>query len=149
MAPGEQVYRATVRAGRGKATGVMAAPEAVALMTRLTGLAVVPGTLNITMEDRFERDTLEYFRFGDVGFELDLAAMGIDFEGEQGFHYGRVVVGEKYPAALLLFTWNPDTRNGELVSPHHLRTELGLEDGAAIAFGFPAKETTTAVSGVS
>jgi CTP-dependent riboflavin kinase len=112
----------------------MAAPEAVELMQRLTGLPVAPGTLNITMEQPFERDTLEYFRFSDVGFELDLAAMGIEFEGEQGFHHGRVLVGESYPAALLLFTWNPDTRNGELVSPHHLRTVLGLEDGAGIEF---------------
>jgi CTP-dependent riboflavin kinase len=112
----------------------MAAPEAVELMRQLTGLAVVPGTLNIKMEQPFERDDLAYFRLADVGFELDLAAMGIDFVGEQGFHYGRVLVGGSYPAALLLFTWNPDTRNGELVSPHHLRTVLGLEDGSGIEF---------------
>jgi CTP-dependent riboflavin kinase len=145
---GDRVYRATVRAGRGKATGVMATPEAVGLMQQLTGLPVVPGTLNIRMEQPFERDELAYFRLADVGVELDLAGMGIEFEGEQGFHYGRVLVEGQYPAALLLFTWNPDTTNGELVSPHHLRTVLGLEDGDGFAFEFGTGETATAVSGV-
>lgn len=129
-----QVYRGTVRTGRGRSTGVMTAPEAMEWNKKLTGLSVIPGTLNITLTESFNLDLLKYFRFSDIGVQLDIHAMGIDFDGEQGFHYGRVSVAGKYPAALIIFTWNPDPNYAELISPHHLRSVLSLEDGDTIEF---------------
>jgi CTP-dependent riboflavin kinase len=112
----------------------MSAPEAIELNKKLTGLSVIPGTLNITLTQPFELHLLDYFRFSDIGVQIDIRAMGIDFEGEQGFHYGRISMVGDYPAALIIFTWNPDPNYGELISPHHLRSTLGLEDGDAIEF---------------
>jgi CTP-dependent riboflavin kinase len=130
----KQVYRAVVRAGRGRATGVMSSPEAIELNNKLTGLSVIPGTLNITLTQPFELDLLDYFRFSDIGVQLDIRSMGLDFDGEQGFHYGRVVVAGDYPAALIIFTWNPDPNYAELISPHHLRNTLNLNDGDTVEF---------------
>ena len=130
----KQVYRATVRTGRGKATGVMSAPEAIELNKKLTGLSVIQGTLNITLTQLFELNQLDYFRFSDIGVQIDIRAMGLDFDGEQGFHYGRVSVAGEYPAAIIIFTWNPDPNYAELISPHHLRTVLNLQDGDTIEF---------------
>ena len=78
----KQVFRGTVRTGRGRSTGVMSAPEAIELNKKLTGLSVIPGTLNITLTQPFELDLLDYFRFSDIGVQIDIRAMGIDFEGE-------------------------------------------------------------------
>ena len=130
----KQVYRATVRTGRGKATGVMSAPEAIELNKKLTGLSVIQGTLNITLTQLFKLNQLDYFRFSDIGVQIDIRAMGLDFDGEQGFHYGRVSVAGEYPAAIIIFTWNPDPNYAELISPHHLRTVLNLQDGDTIEF---------------
>jgi len=112
----------------------MSAPEAVEWNKKLTGLSVIPGTLNIKLTQPFKLELLDYFRFSDIGVQFDIRAMGIDFDGEQGFHYGRVLVAGEYPAALIIFTWNPDPNYAELISPHHLRTTLGLEDGDTIEF---------------
>ncbi len=128
-----RTFRATVRAGRGKATGVMSSPQAVEMSRKLTGLSVIEGTLNITLELPLDPESLNFFNFSSVGVKLDLKSMGIDFEGEQGFYYRRVTVAGKYPAALLLFTWR-DLLNAELISPHHLRSTLGLEDGDTLQF---------------
>lgn len=130
----KQAYRATVRTGRGEATGVMSAPEAMELSKKLTGLPLIPGTLNITLTQPLDTDLLHYFRFSDIGVQLDIRAMGLGFEGEQGFHHGRVLVAGEYPAALIIFTWNPEPDYAELISPHHLRSTLGLEDGDSIEF---------------
>ena len=130
----KQVFRGVVRTGRGRSVGVMSAPEAIEVNKRLTGLSVIPGTLNITLTQPFDLDLLDYFRFSDIGVQLDIRAMGLDFEGEQGFHYGRVSVAGDYPAALIIFTWNPDPNYAELISPHHLRSVLNLRDGDTIEF---------------
>lgn len=129
-----QVYRGTVRTGRGGSTDVMSVPAAIEWNKKLTGLSVIPGTLNIILTQPFKLYLLDYFRFSDIGVQLDIRAMGIDFDGEQGFHYGRVSVAGEYPAALIIFTWNPDPNYAELISPHHLRSALGLEDGDTIEF---------------
>jgi CTP-dependent riboflavin kinase len=137
----EQVFRGTVRTGRGRSVGVMSAPEAIEVNRKLTGLPVIPGTLNITLTQPFDTGLLDYFRFSDVGAQLDIRAMGLDFEGEQGFHYGRVSVAGNYPAAIIIFTWNPNPNYAELISPHHLRSTLGLEDGDAIEFTLDSETT--------
>ena len=131
----EHVFRGTVRTGRGGAGTFLSAQEALDWVKQLTGLTVIPGTLNITLTQPFDSSLLDYFRFADYGLKIDIAAMGIEYEGEQGFHHGLVSVAGQYPAALIMFTWTPDpTVYAELVSPHHLRNTLGLRDGDTIEF---------------
>ena len=112
----------------------MSSPQAIETNKKLTGLSVIEGTLNITLEQPFELDKLDFFSFTSIGVKIDVKSMGIDFEGEQGFHYGRVTVGGKFAAAIIIFTWRDQPNNAELISPHHLRSELGLEDGDVLEF---------------
>lgn len=131
----KKVYRGIVATGRGAGAGFMSAPGVLAGFERAAGLKVIPGTLNAALTEPFDLSTLSYIRFADVGIEIDLAGVGIDFDGEPGVHYGRIVVAGGYPAAILFFTWTPDpTIYAELVSPQHLRDTIGLRDGDTVEF---------------
>ncbi|MEE8352900.1 MAG: DUF120 domain-containing protein [Dehalococcoidales bacterium] len=131
----KKVYRGIVATGRGAGAGVMSSPGVLAGFEQAIGLKVIPGTLNAGLTEPFDLSLLSYIRFADVGLEIDLAAVGIDFDGEPGAHYGRIVVAGGYAAAVLSFTWTADpTIYAELVSPHHFRDTLGLADGDTIEF---------------
>jgi len=132
----KQVYKGIVTTGRGAGAGEMSAPGVLEGFRQLTGLAVIPGTLNIDLTELFDLSLLNYASFVDLGMpQTDLAAMGIDFTDEQGLHYGRIVIAAKYPGCILCFTWvgRPGI-NAELVSPHHLRNTLNLQDGDTVEF---------------
>lgn len=101
----------------------------------LVGLTIIPGTLNIKLSEPFDLSLLNYLRFADVGWEFDPATQGIKYEGEIGVYYRRATIANEYPACLLIFTWVTDIYiDAELVSPHHLRTVLNLQDGDIIEF---------------
>jgi CTP-dependent riboflavin kinase len=130
-----QVYQGIVRTGRGAGAGVMSAPGVLEGFRLLTGLSVIPGTLNVELTEPCDLTLLDYINLADKGFKIDLLELGIEYEGELGMHYGRVVVDGKYPAGVIFFNWVPNpTINAELVSPHHLRNTLGLHDGDSIEF---------------
>ncbi len=132
----KQVYKGIVTTGRGAGTGKMSAPGVLEGFRQLTGLSVIPGTLNINLTEDFDLSLLNYASFVDLGMpQVDLATMGIDFNGEQGLHYGQVVIAARYPGCVLCFTWvgRPGI-NAELVSPHHLRNTLNLQDGDTVEF---------------
>ncbi len=130
-----QVYQATVRAGRGAGVRVMSAPGVLEGFEQMTGLAVLPGTLNAVLTERFDVSLLDYLDIVKMGIEINLAELGIDYDGELGVHYGRVTIAGRYPGFLLFFTWidNPGL-DAELISPHHLRDTLALKDGDSIEF---------------
>ena len=131
----DEIYKGTVRTRRGGAASEMSKPGGLEGFKLLTGLEVIPGTLNILLTEPFDLSLLEYFRFADVGWEFDPATQGIDFDGETGMYYSRATVAGKYPAVIIFWTWVTDVHTyGELVSPHHLRTELGLNDGDTVEF---------------
>ena len=132
----KQVYKGIVTAGRGAGAGKMSAPGVLEGFRQLTGLAVIPGTLNINLTEAFDLSLLNYASFVDLGMpQMDLAAIGIDFSGEQGFHYSQIVIAAKYPGCVLCFTWvGWPGINAELVSPHHLRNTLNLQDGDTVEF---------------
>ncbi|MBA7707902.1 hypothetical protein ES703_116786 [subsurface metagenome] len=136
MTDKKQVYKGIVTTGRGAGAGVMSAPGVLEGFRQLTGLAVIPGTLNIDLTEVFDLSLLNYTPFVDLGMpQLDLAAMGIDFNGEQGLHYGQVVIAARYPGCIFCFTWvSRPGINAELVSPHHLRNTLNLQDGDTVEF---------------
>lgn len=61
--------------------------------------------------------------------------MGIEYEGEQGFHHGPILVAGQYPASIIIFNWVDDpTRDAEKVSPHHLCSALKVQEGDTIEF---------------
>ena len=131
----EKVYRGTVRSGRGAGTATMSNPLVLDKYRLVVGLPVIPGTLNVTMAQPFDLTLLRYVNLTEYGFKNDLAAWGIDYTGEMGLTTGRVLVHGKYPAGIIFYNWVPNpTIDAELVSPHHLRTSLGLQDGDTIEF---------------
>jgi CTP-dependent riboflavin kinase len=132
----KQVYRGTVKTGRGAGAGEMSAPGVLDGFRLLTGLAVIPGTLNVDLTEVLDLSLLNYNSLAELGMaQIDLCALGIDFDGEQGIHYGRILIGGRYPGCLICFTWvdHPGI-NVELVSPHHLRNTLNLQDGDTVEF---------------
>ncbi len=132
----KQVYRGIVKTGRGAGAGVMSAPGVLEGFRQLTGLAVIPGTLNIDLTEVFNLSLLSYKSSAGIGMpQIDLRALGIDFDGEQGLHFGRIVIADEYPGCIICFTWlDRPGINAELVSPHHLRNTLNLQDGDTIEF---------------
>ena len=130
-----QIYRGKIRTGRGGAVGEMSKSGGVEGFQRLTGLAIIPGTLNIKLTEPFDLSLLNYLKFADIGWEFNPATQGISYEGEIGVYYGRATVADIYPAYLVIFTWVTDIHtDAELVSPHHLRTTLNMQDGDIIEF---------------
>ena len=130
-----QVYRGRVKTGRGAGALEMSAPGGLEGFQHLTGLSVIPGTLNIDLTEPFDLSLLNYLNFADVGWEFDPAIQGIQYEGEIGMYYGRALVADKYPACVIFFTWVTDPyTDAELISPYHLRSALSLQDGDIIEF---------------
>jgi len=129
------VYRGRVKTGRGAGASEMSAPGDLAGFQRLTGLSVIPGTLNIDLTEPFDLTLLNYVAFAELGWEFAPATQGIKYDGEIGMYYGRALIADKYPACIIFFTWvtDPNT-DAELISPHHLRSALGLRDGDMIEF---------------
>jgi CTP-dependent riboflavin kinase len=130
-----EVYTGRVKTGLGLGAAEMSRPGALEKFERLCGLDLVPGTLNLRLAAPMDLARLKYVRFADIGWEFDPASQGIPFRGETGVYLRRVTVAGRLPACLLIFAWVTDVhRHAELVSPHHLRTSLGLADGDPVTF---------------
>ena len=113
----------------------MTKPGALEGFRQLTGLSIIPGTLNIKLSEPFDLSLLNYLKFADVGWYFDPATQGIDYQGEIGSYYRRATVAGKYDSCLIIFTWVTNVHiNAELVSPYHLRTVLNLQDGDTVEF---------------
>jgi CTP-dependent riboflavin kinase len=130
-----KVYRGYVRTGRGAAEADMSAPGSYDGLQRLTGLSVIPGTLNIALTEPFDLSLLNYVTFAELGWAIDLSEHGIEYDGEIGAYYGPVTVADTYPACVVFFTWAGNIHtDAELISPHHLRNTLNLIDGDMVEF---------------
>ena len=132
----KKVYRGIIKTGRGASAGVMSAPGVLEGFRQLTGLTVIPGTLNIDLGEVLDLSLLSYNSSAELGMpQIDLRALGIDFDGEQGIHYGRIAIADEYPGCILCFTWVPSPGiSVELVSPYHIRNTLNLQDGDTVEF---------------
>jgi CTP-dependent riboflavin kinase len=131
----EQVYRGIVKTGRGAGAGEMSSSDVLKRFELLLGIPVIPGTLNVDLERPFNLSLLDYVSFAEIGFSIDLAKQGIDYHGELGMHYGRIIVADTYPAGIVFFPWADDPcTHAELVSAHHLRRVLNLQDGDMVEF---------------
>jgi CTP-dependent riboflavin kinase len=131
----KQVYQGIVRTGQGGGVIEMSKPGALEQFKLLTGLSIIPGTLNIKLLKPFDLSLLKYYKFNDIGWEFDPATQGITYQDEIGMYGGYVTIAKKYPAFLVFFTWvTHKNRDGELVSPYHLRSVLNLQDGDPVEF---------------
>jgi len=113
----------------------MSAPGGLEGFKLLTGLSVIPGTLNIDLTEPFDLSLLNYNTFAELGWAFDPAKQGIEYDGEIGMYYGRATVASRYPACLIFFTWvNDPYTDAELISLHHLRSVLSMRDGDIVEF---------------
>lgn len=137
-----QVYRGMVKTGRGLGVLEMSGPGGLEGFRLLTGLSVIPGTLNIDLTEPFDLALLNYVTFAELGWTIDLTKHAPKYEGEIGMHYGRALIADKYPACVVFFTWVTDPyTDAELISPYHLRSALGLQDGDIVEFTLLPDET--------
>lgn len=117
----------------------MSAPGGLEGFQRLTGLSVIPGTLNIDLTEPFDLALLNYVTFVELGWAINLPKQGIKYDGEIGMHYGRAIIADKYPACVIFFTWVDDPyTDAEVISPYHLRSTLDLQDGDIVEFTLTA-----------
>jgi len=129
------VYRGKVRTGRGASASIMISSGALDGFRQWTGLSVIPGTLNILFTKPFDLKLLHYIATADMGLKIDFAELGIKFEGEAGWYYSLAVVAERYHSFIYFPTWTDDpTRYAEIMSTHHLRSTLNLQDGDPVEF---------------
>ena len=113
----------------------MSTPGRFEGLQRLTGLSVIPGTFNVALTEPFDLSLLNYVTFAELGWSIDLSERGIEYDGEIGAYYSRVTVADRYPACVIFFTWAGNVHtDAELISPHHLRSTLDLQDGDIVEF---------------
>ena len=123
----------TVKTGIGCAVAEMSNPNELKAWENLTGLKIIPGTLNLQLAEPFDLSLLNYISFSDMGWIFSPTTQGFNFNGEAGMFYHRITIAKKYPGIIVFWTWVPEIKfHAELVSPVHLRTALGLEDGDSI-----------------
>ena len=131
----DRIFRGLVKTGHGFGAIEMSSPGILDDFQRLTGLLVIPGTLNIDLTEPFDLALLNYISFPELGWTIDLNRQGIEYDGEIGMYYGQVTVADKYPACVIFFTWVTDIyTDAELISSCHLRNALDLHDGDIVEF---------------
>ncbi len=129
------MFSGTVKTGIGRAVAEMSRPGGIKDWESLTGLRVIPGTLNLKLTDPFDLSLLKYLSFSKMGWSFDPATQGFDYKGDIGMHYSSVTIADKYQGILVFFTWVPGlNRHAELISDVHLRTKLVLENGDDVSF---------------
>jgi CTP-dependent riboflavin kinase len=133
-----KIYRGFVKTGRGYGALEMSTRGSLEEFQRLTGLSIIPGTLNIDLTEPFDLALLNYATFAELGWSIDLSKQGIKYNGEIGMHYGRVTVENRYPAFVIFWTWVDDIyTDAELISPHHFHSIFNLKDGDIVEFTMP------------
>ena len=129
------LYKGFVKTGRGGAIVEMSNPDELEEWETLTGLKVIPGTLNLHLEKPFDLSLLNYISFSEIGWNFDPNTQGFDFRGDIGMYYHRIKIFNNYPGIVVFWTWVPEISiHTELISSVHLRTELGLKDGDTVEF---------------
>ncbi|MBN1189931.1 MAG: DUF120 domain-containing protein [Dehalococcoidales bacterium] len=123
-------YSGFVKTGRGGGVNAMSAPGTLDDIQHLTGLRVVPVTLNLDLTEPLDLRLLRYVSFADLGWDFNPASQGIRFRGKTGMYFRKTVITGDYSACVLSFIWvNDPFTDIEIISPFHLRTVLHLKDG--------------------
>ena len=130
-----KTFIGTVESGIGKASIEMAKSDGLEDWKHLTGLAILPGTLNLHLKNPFDLSLLKYRRFSEIGWDFDPSTQGHNIKDDVGMYYHRINIADVYPGFVVFWTWVPDfDKKAELISSVHLRTALGMKDGDTVRF---------------
>jgi len=128
-----------VQPGRGLGSALLADPLVAANAAEITGLSIVPGTLNVRLPQAVHWDG----RWRYVPAEA-MASDWHERSGQTGYHMVDVLVAGRYRA--VAFQADEPAGHGyppdqiELMSDTHLRSALGLADGDPIEIAVVAVE---------
>jgi CTP-dependent riboflavin kinase len=100
----KKIYRGIVKTGIGGGAVEMSKPGSLEAFRHVAGLDIIPGTLNINLEEPFDFSLFKYIKFSDIGWEFDPAIQGINYDGEIGMYCCHIIVADNYPAFLAVFT---------------------------------------------
>jgi CTP-dependent riboflavin kinase len=113
----------------------MANPAVVQAAQRLTGLILVPGTLNVRLPQPFDGLLPWYLTEADLGVPVwrDHAP------NRTGIRCGEAMIAGRY-RGIVFQGDEPEypPEQVEIMSDRHLRTTLGLHDGDVLAFSLIA-----------
>jgi CTP-dependent riboflavin kinase len=131
MASPGKTYRGIVVPGRGFGAQRMANPAVLHAAQRLTGLILIPGTLNVRLPQPFDGLLPWYFTENELGGHVwrDHAP------NRTGIRCGEVLIAERYRG--IVFQGDEPAyppAQVEILSDHHLRDTLGLRDGDMLEF---------------
>ena len=131
MASPGKTYRGVVVPGRGFGAQRMANPSLLQALKRLTDLTLVPGTLNVRLPQPFDGTLTGYLTEDDLGGNVwrDHAP------NRQGIRFGEVLIAGQY-RGIMFQGDEPEYPPNlvEIMSDHHLRDMLGLQDGDTLEF---------------
>jgi CTP-dependent riboflavin kinase len=131
MASPGKTYRGIVVPGRGFGAQRMANPSVLQAAQRLTGLTLVPGTLNVRLQQLFDGVLPWYVTEAELGGNVwqDHAPNRI------GIRCGAVLIAGRY-RGIVFQGDEPEypPEQVEIMSDHHLRDTLGLHDGDTLEF---------------
>ena len=128
--PGKN-YRGIVVPGRGFGAQRMANPTVLQAAQRLTALTLVPGTLNVRLPQPFDGALTGYLTEDDLG--------GVVWRDHaphrQGIRFGEVFIAGQY-RGIMFQGDEPEYPPNlvEIMSDHHLRDMMGLQDGDTLEF---------------
>ena len=124
-------FRGVVVPGRGFGAQRMAKPSILQAAKRWTDLNLVPGTLNVRLPRPFDGTLPGYLTEHDLGGVVwrDHAP------NRKGIRFGEVIIAGKY-RGIVFQGDEPEypPEQVEILSDHHLRATLGLQDGDMLAF---------------
>ena len=128
--PGK-TYRGIVVPGRGFGAQRMTNPTVLQAAQRLSGLTLVPGTLNVRLSQPFDGHLPWYLTESD----LDGHVWRDHAPNRTGIRCGEVLIAERY-RGIVFQGDEPEypPAQVEILSDHHLRDTLGLRDGDMLEF---------------
>lgn len=103
----------------------------MAAIRRLTGIEIIPGTLNVQLPQPFDSPLKRYSTEEDLGGYVWRDGVS----NRSGVRWGKVLVEGRF-RGILFQGDEPDCPSNlvEIMSDHHLRKFLNLKDGDAIQF---------------
>jgi CTP-dependent riboflavin kinase len=117
----------------------MTNPAVLHAAQRVTGLTLVPGTLNVRLPQPFDGTLTGYLTEDDLGGNVwrDHAP------NRQGIRWGEVLIAGQY-RGIMFQGDEPEYPSAqvEILSEQHLRTTLGLRDGDMLTFTLLTEQGT-------
>ncbi len=124
-------FRGRVFSGRGFAVPAISKEGVLAAIRRITGIELIPGTLNVQLPKPFDGSSGGYATEEDLGGSV----WRDHVPNRRGVRWGEVLV-EGRSRGIIFQGDEPDypLDQIEIMSDHHLRKSLNLSDGDMVQF---------------